>query len=177
MPTVTHRTMSRQDIKPEKFYFEDDGKIPNSNLPLLIYRNAFTESLTASKLQDHFESNGWTNSWDNGIYSYHHYHSKSHEVLGVYAGSALLHMGGEAGEKIKVQAGDIVIIPAGVGHKNLENSSDFAVVGAYPEGREWDILKGEPGERPKADENIAALPIPASDPLLGEGAGLISIWT
>ena len=88
----------------------------------------------------------------------------------------MLHLGGEKGEKIEVVAGDIIIIPAGVGHKNLTSSDDFGVVGAYPDGRNWDLLKGEPGERPKADKTIAALPIPDTDPLLGKSGGLKNIW-
>lgn len=167
--------MITASIDPEKHYFDDDGKIPNSKLPLLIYRNALPATGSAN-VKKHFETNNWSNSWDNGIYPYHHYHSTTHEVLGIYSGSALLHLGGESGERLRVMAGDILVIPAGVGHKRLESSNDFAVVGAYPEGRDWDLLKGEPGERPKADKNIANLPVPKSDPLLGRDGGLTKIW-
>ena len=128
----------------------------------------------AAWLENHFAKQNWTNSWRNGIYSYHHYHSTSHEVLGVYSGEALLHLGGEDGEKINVEAGDIIVIPAGVGHKNL-GSKNLGVVGAYPDGRSWDMNRGEPGERPEADENIAALPVLKTDPLNG-GTGLVGIW-
>lgn len=168
--------MAGTPTTPEAMCFRDDGKIPNNKLPLLLYRNAFQDP-TASKLQRHFASNNWTNSWDNGVYPFHHYHSTSHEVLGIYAGSALLHLGGEQGEKIKVQAGDVIIIPAGVGHKNLGASNDFGVVGGYPDGRDWDLLKGEAGERPKADKNIAGLPIPDADPFLGKEEGVHLIWS
>lgn len=168
--------MAKAAINPEVLYFKDDGKIPNSKLPLLLYRNVFDDKPTASKLQKHFAANNWTNSWDNGVYSFHHYHSTSHEVLGVYAGSALLHLGGEQGKKIKVETGDVIIIPAGVGHKNLGASGDFGIVGAYPDGRDWDLLKGEAGERPAADKNIAALPVPDTDPFLGMGKGVHTIW-
>lgn len=163
--------------KPEKYYFKDDGEIPNNKLPLLLYRDALTGQQDAATVMKIFAANNWTNSWDNGIYSYHHYHSTSHEVLGIYAGSASLQLGGESGERLRVKAGDVIIIPAGVGHKKLDASSDFAVVGAYPEGRDWDVLKGEPGERPRADENIASLPIPKSDPLFGIKDGLTKIWS
>ena len=165
-------------MEPEQVYFEDDGKIPNSKYPLLLYRNAFSERghEGAAWLEARFKENNWTNAWRDGVYSFHHYHSTSHEVLGVYSGHALLHLGGEQGVKVEVKAGDVVIIPAGVGHKNL-GSENFGVVGAYPEGRNWDLLKGFPGERPQADENIAALPVPATDPLLGEGKGLVGIWS
>jgi uncharacterized protein YjlB len=163
--------------EPQKLFFKDDGKIPNSKLPLILYKDAFKDrrSHGASWLEKRFSDNNWTNSWRNGIYSFHHYHSTSHEVLGIYSGSALVHLGGEEGEKVQVAAGDIIIIPAGVGHKNLE-SKDLGVVGAYPDGRNWDLNRGLPGERPKVDENIAALPLPSADPLLGTADGLKKIW-
>lgn len=163
-------------IEPETFYFKDDGRIPNNRLPLLLYRNAFNGEVSVRKLKSHFKENDWTNSWENGIYNFHHYHSTSHEVLGVAAGNARLQLGGENGRQVTVKAGDVIVIPAGVGHKKLEASDDFVVVGAYPEGRDWDLLKGEPGERPQADKNIAALPIPKMDPLFGEASGLREIW-
>jgi uncharacterized protein YjlB len=164
-------------IKAEEFYFKDDGSIPNSKFPMLLYRNAFTArgSSGALWLVNRFESNDWSNSWRNGIYSFHHYHSTSHEVLGIYSGTALVHLGGEQGEKVRVNAGDVMVIPAGVGHKNL-GSSSLGVVGAYPEGRSWDLNRGLAGERPAVDKNIAALPIPQTDPILGMGSGVVSVW-
>ena len=168
------------DVIPtlETFLFTDDGRIPNSRYPLLLYRNAFHErgGAGADWLETHFAANRWTNAWRNGVFPYHHYHSISHEVLGVYSGSARLLLGGEQGKPVTVQAGDILVIPAGVGHKNLESSADFGVVGAYPDGRTFDVLRGLPGERPKADQTIAALPLPQTDPLLGTSGGLRERW-
>ena len=68
------------------------------------------------------------------------------------------------------------MIPAGVPHQNTRASTDFAVVGAYPGGRDWDMLRGRPGERPKADRAIAALPIPDNDPIYGAEGPLRQIW-
>jgi len=172
------KTMAGELVKPEMLHFKDDGIIPNSKYPLLHYQKAFAEtgSNGALWLEQHFAKYNWTNSWRNGVYSFHHYHSTSHEVLGIYSGSALLFLGGEKGQKVHVEAGDIIVIPAGVGHKNIESSSDFGVVGAYPDGRSWDIMRGEPGERPKADERIAVLPVPDFDPCLGKSDGLIKLW-
>ncbi|MDT0651348.1 cupin domain-containing protein [Autumnicola edwardsiae] len=165
-------------MKPEKFFFKDDGKIPNNRLPLLVYKNAFSErgNPGAEWLENRFLENNWKNSWRNGVYDYHHYHSNTHEVLGVYSGSALLHLGGENGEKLRVTAGDVIVIPAGVGHKNLE-SENFKIVGAYPNGMDHDMNYGKEEERPKVDKNIAEVPLPDADPLVGKNEGLPRIWS
>ncbi|HKJ43658.1 MAG TPA: cupin domain-containing protein [Sunxiuqinia sp.] len=161
----------------ETIFFKDDGKIPNSKYPLLHYKNVFDTrgGEGAFWLEQRFAANNWTNSWRNGVYSFHHYHSTAHEVLGIYSGKALLHLGGEKGKKVDVQAGDVIVIPAGVGHKN-PGGENLAVVGAYADGRNWDLLRGEPGERPQANKNIAAVPFPGQDPLLGKNEGLRKIW-
>jgi uncharacterized protein YjlB len=162
----------------ETAIFKDDGVIPNNRYPVLLYRGIMDSagSDPAGMIEEQFAANRWTNSWRNGIYPFHHYHSTSHEVLGIYRGSATVRLGGEQGHDFEVHAGDVLVIPAGVGHKNLGASPDFGVVGAYPDGRSWDLLTGKAGERPKADENIAALPIPDSDPVYGSGGPLRGRW-
>lgn len=164
---------------PQTYFFEDDGVIPNSPLPLLIYQDAFKQygEEGASWLVKCFESNNWRDSWRSGVYAFQHYHSNVHEVLGCYQGTALLHMGGALGEKIAIRAGDILVIPAGVGHKCLDHSVDFMVVGAYPDGGKPDLMKGDADERPAADERIALLNIPQTDPLTGAESGLNNFWT
>jgi uncharacterized protein YjlB len=165
-------------VQPEQLHFRDDGTFPNSPLPLLFYRHAITTDAKdrASAFEQRFAENDWTNSWRNGVYTFPHYHSTSHEVLGVYGGTATLRLGGEHGKNVEVRAGDVIVIPAGVAHQNVGASDDFGVVGAYPGGREWDLLRGLPGERPKADRNIAALPTPDCDPIYGAKGQLRQIW-
>ncbi|WP_029034609.1 cupin domain-containing protein [Salinimicrobium terrae] len=162
---------------PESYFFQDDKKIPNSKYPVLIYKDYFSErgDPGAEWLEKRFAENDWKNSWRNGVYDYHHYHSNTHEVLGIYKGSALLQLGGENGKKLQVSAGDVIVIPAGVAHKNL-GSEDFAVVGAYPRGRSHDMNTGKETERPGADKNIAAVPFPDFDPVEGKKGGLNEIW-
>jgi uncharacterized protein YjlB len=173
-----HPAVKQQELgAPEQFRFKDDGVFPNSVLPLLVYRQAFTtEADRASIIEQYFSENDWTNSWRNGVYSFAHYHSTTHEALGVYCGAATLRVGGEHSSDVKVYAGDVIVIPAGVAHQNVGASADFAVVGAYPDGREWDLLRGHTGERPGADHNIAALPIPDNDPIYGAKGPLRQIW-
>jgi uncharacterized protein YjlB len=171
--------IQQQDfVQPKQLKFKDDGIFPNSILPLLLYERALiTEAKDpATIVEQRFAENDWTNSWRDGVYSFPHYHSTSHEVLGVYSGTATLRLGGEHGKNVEVSAGDVIVIPAGVAHQNVGASNDFGVVGAYPGGREWDLLRGRPGERPKADHNIAALPMPDSDPIYGAEGPLRRIW-
>ena len=124
-----------------------------------------TRRIRASVFERGFAQNDWRNSWRNGVYSFAHYHSTAHEALGVYSGSAKLRLGGEHGQTVEVRSGDVILIPAGVAHHNIGTSPDFSDVGAYPDGRQWDLLRGLPGERPKSDHTIAALPIPDYDPI------------
>ncbi len=167
-----------ENLVPKTYYFKDDGIIPNSKYPLLVYQNAFSErgNAGASFLEKKFKANNWYNSWRYGVYPFHHYHSITHEVLGVFQGNALLHMGGPKGEKINVKAGDILVIPAGVGHKCISHSDDFMVVGAYPNGMEWDLIKEEKDKHHQSLINIAKVAIPTTDPVNGKTNGLLTAW-
>jgi uncharacterized protein YjlB len=77
---------------------------------------------------------------------------------------------------LNIHARDVIIIPAGVAHKNLSTSADFGVVGAYPEGQDWDMNYGKPGERPKADLNIERVALPKLDPIYGASGPLLEKW-
>lgn len=157
---------------------QDDGSFPNNEkLPLLIYKQAIQlKEGDAAIIEKVFKANHWGNLWRNGIYGYHHYHSTAHEVLGIYQGEAEVRLGGPEGIQVKVTAGDVIIIPAGVAHKNLGASSDFACVGAYPPGQTFDMNYGKDGERPQADENIARVPLPDNDPVYGKDGVLMREW-
>ena len=161
----------------QQFQFEDDGKIPNSVFPLILYKKVFPfPDYLDQVMEDAFAKNNWTNAWRNGVYDYHHYHSITHEVLGVYKGSAELQFGGDKGEIVSVTTGDVILIPAGTGHKKISSTGDFAVLGAYPDGMEYDLLKGDSGERPNADDRIAKVPFPDFDPVLGDLGGILEFW-
>lgn len=157
---------------------KDDGIFPNNRLPLLLYRHAVSvpEHEPAASFERLFAANGWQGSWRNGIFPYHHYHSTAHEVLGVYQGTATVQFGGENGMVHQIHRGDVVLIPAGVAHKNLGSSADFGVVGAYPAEQDWDMNYGKLGERPRADQNIARLALPKGDPVYGAAGPLWEKW-
>jgi uncharacterized protein YjlB len=163
----------------EAVVFPDADGIPNSHLPLLIHHQAFSggdPDKLAGLMEQRFAANGWTGAWRDGVYTFRHYHSNTHEVLGVFQGRAVLELGGDGGGKFEVSPGDVIVIPAGVSHQLLKSSEDFQVVGAYPNGRDPDLLRGEPGERPAADRKIADVPLPLADPFQGPQGALRKYW-
>ena len=157
----------------------DDGVFPNNaELPLTVYRGAaaLPGRDPAATFEALFAAHDWPPAWRSSIFAYHHYHSTAHEVLGIFRGRATIQFGGEQGVALEVQAGDVVVIPAGVAHKCLDAQDGFCAVGAYPRGQQWDTCTGKPGERPRADANIARVPRPQSDPVYGQGGPLMQQW-
>ena len=76
---------------------------------------------------------------------------------------------------VDLTAGDVVLIPAGVGHCLIEGE-DLVVVGAYPEGQDWDLCRASASDRTKALENIPWVPLPKLDPVFGPaGSGACSL--
>lgn len=91
-------------------------------------------------------------------------------------GEAVVQLGGERGCHPIRLGGDVLILPAGTGHKRLSASRNLLVVGAYPPGQTWDLCRGEPGERPRVLDNIRATPLPETDPILGGSGPLVEVW-
>jgi uncharacterized protein YjlB len=89
----------------------------------------------------------------------------------VVSGEATLELGGPQGERFEVSAGDVLVLPAGTGHRRASAREGFTVVGAYPRGQEhYDLLRGDdPAEVAAARERIAALGAPPRDPVGGDG--------
>lgn len=163
-----------EHCETQTYHFEDDGSIPNSILPLVVFRQCLQDDEDA--VRSTLESNNWGDIWVNGIYDYHHYHSTAHETLVILQGTATLELGGESGRTLEVGKGDVLVIPAGVGHKMLVGSTALKVMGAYPDGQQWDIKKGEAEDRPEALNNIKNLPLPSSDPINGKEGSLLGLW-
>jgi uncharacterized protein YjlB len=163
---------------PEQYFLKDDGVFPNSDLPVLFYTDVLKIPVLfpAHAIKKLFQENNWGNNWKQGIYTYHHYHSTTHEVLGICKGETLLQLGGEQGITLFVHEGDVLIIPAGVAHMNLGRENDVVCIGGYPDGRDYDINYGNEGERPRTDHNISVLPLPQSDPVFGTDGGLLQVW-
>ncbi len=175
--------MSRQRINTnphiDHFILKRNKNFPNSALPVLIYKSALQlprqKNKAAEIARQIFLRNDWGNTWRNGIYDFHHYHSNTHEALAISSGNVRVMLGGPNGKAVELEAGDVIIIPAGVGHKCLSAGADFECVGAYPQAKDYDINHGTAAELEKAIPNIKAVPLPSADPVFGK-EGFIDAW-
>ena len=141
--------------------------IPNHpRFPVLVYRGVpgIEDAGAARALLGRA---GWGGAWVDGVFDFHHFHSNAHEVLAVVDGGATLELGGPQGDTFAVEAGDVLVLPAGTGHRRASATGGFTVVGAYPRGQEdYDLLREADAA---ARERIAGLPVPPEDPVGGEG--------
>ncbi|KAI4859722.1 RmlC-like cupin domain-containing protein [Hypoxylon rubiginosum] len=159
------------------------GLIPNTsiqNQPLFHYHGAFpAATLTASSVESHLTSVGVVEpQWRFTMYSTTHFHSTTHELLCITRGKAKLCFGGEdnpARVEKMVEKGDVLVLPAGVGHGLLEDvDGGFEMVGSYPKGSNWDMCYGKRGEEAKV-QNISKLPWFEKDPIYGEKGPVLEV--
>jgi uncharacterized protein YjlB len=166
--------------KPNALRFKDDGVIPNNpKLPFIAYRSPVSLADNfdpAAVFEELFARNGWRDSWRNGIYDYVHYHSRTHEVLGVARGHARVRFGGKRGKELRLKAGDVAILPAGTGHQRLAGSKDLLVVGAYPPTGRYDECRASAAEHDRAVTTIPKVALPRKDPVYGQEGPLTRLW-
>jgi len=109
------------------------------------------------------------------MYSETHFHSTTHEVLVIASGKARCCFGGEENPgrlEPMLEAGDVVIVPAGVAHRLLEEFEGFLMVGSYPVGKEWDMCYGREDEKEKV-KSIKDLAWFERDPIYGDTGPLL----
>ncbi|KZF23472.1 hypothetical protein L228DRAFT_246244 [Xylona heveae TC161] len=162
------------------------GLIPNTsiqNKPLLIYKGAFRGSgntVSASAIESHLSSVGIVSpQWRYTMYSTTHFHSTTHEILCIAEGRAKLCFGGEQNPgrlDADVKAGDVVVVPAGVGHRLMTDvDGGFEMVGSYPRGaKSWDMCYGTEEEKGKI-ERIKELGWFGKDPVYGEEGPAVNV--
>jgi uncharacterized protein YjlB len=162
------------------YRFRDDGETPNNRrFPPIFYRSPVSllgAVDPAAVLEEIFAENGWTQAWRDGIYDFLHFHTRTHEVLGIARGHATVQFGGARGRTIELGAGDVIVLPAGTGHRRRSASKDLLVVGAYPAGGSYD--EPAPGEiaHDAAVRAIAKVPPPPKDPVYGRHGPLLAVW-
>lgn len=167
--------------KPNILRLRDDGETPNNpDLPLVLYRNPLRLDAAfdaAAIFEDLFDANGWRESWRDGMYDFLHWHSATHEVLGIACGWLQVEFGGHRGHKVHLRAGDVVILPAGTGHRRMRKSVDLLIVGAYPAGSAYDEERPRKHLHALSRARIGHVPLPPCDPVFGEHGPLVVLWS
>ncbi|KAI9746763.1 MAG: hypothetical protein M4579_007604, partial [Chaenotheca gracillima] len=113
---------------PEQYLFSPTPHVPNSPLPVLLYRSVLkptgTEDLTAASVRDQIEPNGWIQGGVFKTFRAHHFHSVTHECYAVFRGSSRLLLGrgplddseesdGDRHDRVEVvvSKGDAIVLP------------------------------------------------------------------
>lgn len=164
---------------PQAHVLPHDAGIPNHpQWPVLVYAAAvpIAGDDPAAAFEDLFAANQWPPAWRNGVYAYPHFHTTAHEALGIYAGEVTVQLGGDAGVVITARAGDVLVLPAGTGHRRLASRGALGVVGAYPRGQSPDLRRPS---APMLAENlraVCAVAWPECDPVQGPQGALKQWW-
>lgn len=147
----------------------DEVLVPNSPHPCTILFGALQVSgvhdvpnATLLRLTNELlEPYAWDARWVWTIYYFTHYHPNCHEALAIISGSGDVLLGGALnGERFSIKSGDVVLIPAGVGHQLISQSDSFRVVGCYPKGKTYLTFRSFKKYREGYRKAYAADPVP-----------------
>ena len=183
-PTPKFEITPLGKLSVKRYQILAHGLIPNTaiqNRPVYLYNSVFPMNSTAGDIESHLRSQGIVQpQWRYTMYNETHFHSNTHEVLCVSTGAARLCFGGEDNPgKVErgVKKGDVIILPAGVGHRLLEDlTGDFDMVGSYPVGGpRWDMCYGREGEEEKI-KGIERLKWFDRDPIYGDKGPVVESY-
>ena len=155
------------------------GAIPNHRRwPLLVYPGAVALAAPdpATVFEKLFDDHEWPAAWRNGVYPFHHFHCDAHEALGVYSGEVTVQFGGDEGVVVTARPGDVIVLPAGTGHKKLASHGALGIVGAYPAGQHPDMHTPLLSNAQRSAEAVMRVPLPECDPVYGAGGPLFTHW-
>ena len=162
-------------------FLKENEPYPNNPLPVLYYENmlenALHEDYTADDVIAFFVRNGYDNGWANGILAEHHFHSTTHEALACTKGEVTVQLGGPNAAFYTLRKGDVILLPAGTGHKKLNASENFEIVGAYPKnGSEYDMQYGHASDYDSILATVADVPKPLTDPVTNSPKDIEEYW-
>ncbi|KAI1442736.1 hypothetical protein F5Y02DRAFT_395448 [Annulohypoxylon stygium] len=171
--------------EPETYYLEPTQFVPNSKLPVLVYRNVLPQPYDEITTQVFLERNQWLKGGTWGAIPKHHFHPNTHECYAVFQGSSTLLLGvgpnedAGKGHEVLMKAGDVIILPAGVSHCSRDFQDDYRYVGVYPKGApKWknEYCKDESRCR-ELREEAESVEMPVSDPVRGHMGPLNKLWS
>jgi len=81
-------------------------------------------------------------------------------VRGIAEGKVTVLLGGAEGRQLRLKAGDMLAIPAGVGHRRVGEAIGLKVIGAYPPGQSHFTMK-------RKGRVVPRVKLPETDPFYG----------
>ncbi|RVX67749.1 hypothetical protein B0A52_07872 [Exophiala mesophila] len=171
--------------EPEVYHLTPNRGAPNSDKPVLIYRDCLPLPISEEKTTEFLESHAWVKKGTWGHIDVRHFHPNTHECYGVFQGESTILVGcggvdpDDQGTKIDVSVGDVIVLPAGTGHCNLQSTKDYRYIGVYPDGAPpWRSELGkEPIDLAEMRKETGSVLLPAEDPVNGANGPLLSLWT
>jgi uncharacterized protein YjlB len=86
-----------------------------------------------------------------------------------------LQFGGDGGVVVTARPGDVIVLPAGTGHKKVSSRGALGIVGAYPAGQHPDACTPLRSNARRA-EAVAHVPLPECDSVCGADGPLFTHW-
>ncbi|KAL4882650.1 hypothetical protein BJY04DRAFT_38251 [Aspergillus karnatakaensis] len=173
---------------PDTYYLPPTAHVPNNPLPVLHYRDVLPHPRTEEQATKFLTAHKWEKRGTWGAIWISHFHPNSHECYGVFQGSSTLLLGAagedgivDVGVRVVVQAGDVIVLPAGTGHSSVEGqfTEDYQYVGVYPE--DCPTWRNEYGKTKINSETfrdeIAGVAVPEEDPVYGRNGPLLELWS
>lgn len=159
----------RDKVEIHRLAAKRGDAIPNNERhPAIVLAGVLCGANEPDDIHALFETNGWGGGWTWEVFDYHHFHPDAFEALAVAKGGATLMLGGPQGRTIEVKAGDVIVLPPGYGHKQVEKRDGFTVCGAYPRGQEdYSTISESDGYDERVLETMRNVEPPETDPVFG----------
>ena len=130
----TSAQITSMQAEPETYYLHPTRYVPNSKLPVLLYRGVLGSSPTPESIRSLIEPNKWIRGGQWKTYPTTHFHSVSHECYAVFQGKSTFRLGkspidpdsNEQGERlgheVLLERGDIIVLPVSQGFRSPQSS-------------------------------------------------------
>ena len=110
--------MEQSPKRPEVYFLPPTPRMPNSHLPLLIYRGIVPPSeFSVEQIKERLENNHWGIGGVFPAYCERHFHMSSHECYAVVSGASSYRLGQGKGDPdsfgtdVRIEVGDVMVLP------------------------------------------------------------------
>ncbi|PGH05483.1 hypothetical protein AJ79_06790 [Helicocarpus griseus UAMH5409] len=136
--------MWSKKVEPEQYFLDPTPHVPNSGLPIFVYRNVLSDTTPRNILTPSNPTAGSRAA--SGKHTNASLSHDCHECYGIVKGKSTYLLGvgpnglefddkgNRLGMKLTVQKGDAFVLPAGVCNASIESEDDYEFIGLYPNG-------------------------------------------